>query len=111
MWYPRARLQEWYADGPLGLEQGFTIVTRPGGAGSVLLGIGDVPRGMRPVLAGDGRSMTFEDRGREALRYSGLVASDATGRLLPARIVVDGRAVSLRVDDRGARYPLRIVTR
>jgi hypothetical protein len=55
--------------------------------------------------------MTFEDRGREALRYSGLVASDATGRLLPARIVVDGRAVSLRVDDRGARYPLRIVTR
>jgi hypothetical protein len=66
---------------------------------------------MRPVLAGDGRSMTFEDRGREALRYSGLVASDATGRLLPARIVVDGRAVSLRVDDRGARYPLRIVTR
>ena len=41
-----------------------------------------------------------------SLRYSGLLAFDATGRELPARLELDGRSLLVRVDDHGARYPL-----
>ena len=46
--------------------------------------------------------------GRPALRYGALRASDDRGRNLPARmVVVDGQLV-LSIDDRGARYPVRV---
>src|SRR5213078_3885734 len=46
--------------------------------------------------------------GRVAARYGGLVAVDAHGRRLPATLALVGGSLRLRVDDRGARYPLRI---
>ena len=46
--------------------------------------------------------------GRVAARYGGLVAVDARGRRLPAALALVGGSLRLRVDDRGARYPLRI---
>ena len=42
------------------------------------------------------------------LRYSGLHAFDSTGRALPAQFELDGRTLLLRVDDRGARYPVTV---
>ena len=103
-------IEERYDDGPLGLEQGFTIGGRPAGpAGSaVVLALGDVPHGVNPVVARDGTSMSLERGGRELVRYSGLVASDARGRLLPATMALAGEALSLRIDDRGASYPIRV---
>ena len=46
--------------------------------------------------------------GRVALRYGGLVASDARGRRLAAWLSLSGSRLLVRVADRGARYPLRI---
>jgi hypothetical protein len=43
-----------------------------------------------------------------SLAYRGLVASDALGRQLPARIELRGDRLLLRIDDRGARYPVRV---
>ncbi|HEY1565583.1 MAG TPA: Ig-like domain repeat protein [Solirubrobacteraceae bacterium] len=43
-----------------------------------------------------------------SLAYRGLVATDARGRQLPARVTLRGARVLLQIDDRGASYPLRI---
>jgi hypothetical protein len=45
---------------------------------------------------------------REVLRYGGLLVSDSSGRSLPARTEVSGGSLLLRIDDRGAHYPLRV---
>src|SRR5205085_5787742 len=36
VWYARGPVQEWYANGPLGLEQGFTVPRRLSGGGVAL---------------------------------------------------------------------------
>ncbi|MDX6581858.1 MAG: hypothetical protein QOI10_1042, partial [Solirubrobacterales bacterium] len=103
----RPGVREWYAAGPLGIEQGFTVASRPAGAGGSL--------GLAMRLGGSlrARSAASEVRfvtraGRVAARYGGLVAIDARGRRLPATLALVGGSLRLRVDDRGARYPLRI---
>ena len=42
------------------------------------------------------------------LRYGGLSATDASGRALPSRLVLERGQLLLRVDARGARFPLRV---
>lgn len=100
--YGRPGLVEWYANGPLGLEQGFTIAHPPAGSGQQLLTLSLTLAGDLPAsLASDGQSASF---GR--LAYRGLVVSDAVGRALPARLELRGREMLIRVDDRGAQYPV-----
>ncbi len=101
-----AGVSEWYTAGPLGVEQGFTLSRRPAGrSGAATLAL---------ALAGSpariaGHRVEFLARsGRVALRYGGLVASDARGRRLAARLSLSGSRLLVRVADRGARYPLRI---
>lgn len=103
--YPGADVTEWYRNGPLGLEQGFTVRRRPEGSGRLTLTIRTggslVPR---PERGGVG----FAGRGGTLLHYVGLTAVDARGTRLPAAISVTGRTLLLRVDDARARYPLTI---
>src|SRR3954447_13305654 len=103
----RAGLREWYAAGPLGIEQGFTVASRPsGGGGSLTLAL-RLGGSLHARLAG--AQVRFVTRsGRVAARYGGLVAVDARGRRLPAALALVGGSLRLRVADRGARYPLRI---
>jgi hypothetical protein len=99
--YSSVGLAQWYAAGPLGLEQGFTVARRPSGAGGTLTlalrlwGSARVRRqGSGIVLAG--------------LRYGGVVATDASGRRLPVTLALRGRRLLLQVTDRQAEYPVRI---
>jgi hypothetical protein len=46
--------------------------------------------------------------GRVALRYTGLRVTDASGRVLDASLAASAGGLAIRVDDRGARYPLRV---
>jgi hypothetical protein len=100
-------VHEWYAAGPLGIEQGFTLAARPAGArGPVTLAI-HVAGSPRPARAGS--QILFDGRsGQALLRYGGLTAIDATGRRLPAVLRVRGDSVVLAITDRRARYPVRI---
>ena len=101
-----AGVLEWYAAGPLGVEQGFTLARRPAGrSGAVTLAMG--LGGLRARLRGSGVDFLARS-GRVAFRYGGLVARDARGRRLPAWLSLSGSRLLLRVKDRGARYPLRI---
>ena len=102
--YGRTSVREWYANGPLGVEQGFDVVSRPAGRGAVRLAIAaaagvrlDGRRGVLISLGGGGM-----------LRYRGLAAVDARGRALPAWLAVTTGGLSIMVDDRGARYPVRV---
>src|SRR5262249_2051778 len=104
--YVHAGLREWYAAGPLGIEQGFTVTQRPAGNGPVTLNL---------TLGGSlqarqvGSELRFVGTsGGTALRYGGLVALDANKQRLPARLEFDGRSLRIRVDDTSARYPILV---
>jgi uncharacterized protein YjbI with pentapeptide repeats len=99
-------VHEWYAAGPLGIEQGFTLTRRPpGGSGAVRLAL--AVGGLRARLRGSVVEFVAPS-GRVALRYGGLVAHDARGRRLPAWLSLSRSGLLLDVHDRHARYPLRI---
>ena len=107
--YPRRGLTEWYVNGPLGVEQGFTLVEAPprGADGALLTVAVALAGGVTATAEGDGVCLVRGD-GQAVARYSGLSAVDATGRELPIRLEARGHQVLLRVDDRGAHYPVMI---
>jgi hypothetical protein len=100
--YRRGEVTEWYTNGPLGLEQGFTVDRRPAGGGPLTLALA-----LSGALARDASATGTEAR-FGPLAYRGLVVNDATGRLLPARLALASGRLSIRVDDADAAYPVRI---
>jgi IPT/TIG domain/FG-GAP repeat len=105
--YRHGSISEFYRNGPYGLEQGFTLLRRPqAGTGSLVLALG-----LRGTLIPEqvGSQILFRTHaGATALRYGQLSARDATGRGLPTHMQVRNGTLQLRIDDSGARYPLRI---
>jgi hypothetical protein len=105
----RSGIREWYAAGPLGIEQGFTLARRPvaltrGNTLTLTLGVGG---SLQARAAGSDVSFVGA-RGDIVARYGGLSAVDARGRHLPGTLGVSHGRVLLSVDDRGARYPITI---
>ncbi len=110
--YVRGDVTEWYVNGPMGVEQGFTLRSRPSctDAGQVAFNIrvgGDV----QPSLHGSGAS-AFVDlsdkQGRTVLRYSHLFAKDADGKALTATMTLAGQLITLQIEDKDARYPIEV---
>lgn len=104
----RAPLVEWYVNGPLGIEQGFTVGEPPCEPSSTLEMETAIQGDLTPALEGDGVVALRDARGATVLRVTDLHAHDATGRSLPASIGVRGGAVLLQVDAAGAMYPVTI---
>ena len=106
-WWDHRELQEWYE--PVGagaLEQGFTIYAPPAhGEGPLTLAL-DTQTGAMTAQASDTQLSWRTPQGK--LRYGDLVAWDATGRLLPARMALVDGTTTLSVDDLGAVYPVVI---
>jgi hypothetical protein len=108
--YRRGTMTEWYLNGPVGVEQGFTVAEPPGQANgrplTVALALsGDFAATLEP--GGTGLRLTRRDG--PALRYGGLSAYDATGRELRTWLELQGkRGLLLHVEDTGAHYPLVI---
>jgi hypothetical protein len=106
--YRRGSLTEWYVNGPVGLEQGFTVSEPPRSGSRNLLTIACKLSGnLRAEIEsnGDGLSLIADD-GKRVFRYSGLTAHDASGKKLPAWLELSGGELLLRTDDTGARYPV-----
>jgi hypothetical protein len=100
---------ERYRNTSAGLEQSFILARRPAGSGVLTLAAGTIGATAQAHLAPGGQSLTLDPRGGRALAgYGALSVTDATGRTLRAWIAVSGRRLLLRIDDRGARYPLRV---
>ncbi len=106
--YPHGNVTEWYANGPLGLEQGFDVRTPPttttGGQLTLVLGL----HGNARASADGHGGLSLTGPGAQRLSYTGLTATDARGRVLGTSLTTaDDRAV-IHVDTAGAMYPLRI---
>lgn len=110
----QAAITEWYENRPEGLEQGFTIEGRPERNKDVVF---DEPLRLVVRLTGslrarvDGEGQAAEllnESGEGVASYSKLVAVDATGRKLVARMETNkaGDEIVLVVEDAGAEYPI-----
>jgi hypothetical protein len=106
--YSGAELSEWFANGPMGLEQGFRIAHPLGGGAALAISL-HVSGSLRPTLLAGGQGLALRDPGgRIALRYDRISASDATGRSLPVRLSLNGGQATLHVDAAGAAYPVTV---
>jgi hypothetical protein len=107
--YRRGAASEWFANGPAGVEQGFTIAREPAGAADGLL---TLALGVSGTLAArpeaDGGVMLAGSNGKAMLRYNDLSVSDESGRSLPAHMTIAHGHVLISVDARGAHYPIRV---
>jgi uncharacterized repeat protein (TIGR03803 family) len=112
--YRRDGLTEWYENGPLGLEQGFTLSHPPGKRNGQPLTVelwlrGDFVAAPEPAASDKSNTLALRGRdGKAALRYTGLSARDATGRELRSWLELNGERLLVRVEDGGARYPLMV---
>ena len=106
--YDRPGVEEWYTNGPFGLEQGFTVA-RPA-ASQAARGTYTVTMALsgnaRPTLVGG--SLVLRSRSGATVRYGSLRAVDATKRLLPSWLSLRGNTLSLHVRTSGARFPVSI---
>jgi trimeric autotransporter adhesin len=96
--YPAGVTETWRS-GPLGLEQGFVLSTRPAGHGPVTVGMA------APASSLLVRGAVLLPGG---LRYDGLRATDAHGRVLHSWLALVRGQLLIKVSDRGAQYPVRI---
>jgi hypothetical protein len=108
--YRHDTLTEWYVNGPVGLEQGFTLSQPPDKADGQPLTIALAVSGnLTMQVEESGTSVSLREReGKAALRYTGLTATDAEGTELKAWLQVQSERLLLRVKDVGARYPILI---
>jgi len=104
-----ANLTEWWRNTPAGLEQGFTLQTRPDGGGRT------TPLQLDMAVSGDltavrrGANVAFVDaNGATLFTYAHLHVTDATGQSLPAHFSLSPRVLSIIVGDAHATYPLTI---
>ena len=103
--YRHRGIDEWYLNGPLGLEQGFDVSRPPlGGHGALTLSLA-LSSDLHAHLQ---RSVLMLDGLHGALRYSGLMSVDRDGRALHSWLTLHGTTLTIHVADRGARYPLRV---
>lgn len=106
--YDRGSLREWYANGPLGLEQGLDLAAAPRAHGDGLLFFFFKLSGsLRARMSGP--TVLFDNSsGHEVLQEGDLAVYDAANRLIPSSLAIAGSRLIVRVDAVGARYPLRI---
>lgn len=109
----------WYANGPAGIEQGFTLTHAPnapnidgkGGArenaGPLTVAIA-VTGDLHASLANGAQGVVFGRHGTPVLSYDGLSATDADGHSLHSWLALSHRTLLLRIDAQHARFPLRI---
>jgi hypothetical protein len=106
--YKRGALTEWYENGPMGVEQGFTLDKPPAQKRTGPLTIAmNLSGDLTATADQDGSELTLKDRKQQAtLVYGGLTSYDATGKELHTWLDVHGSRLQLKVDDAGAEYPV-----
>jgi hypothetical protein len=106
-----ASVSEWYANGPAGIEQGFTVARPPAATATAAAEPLTLALALKtnatPKLAHDGAGLTLT-RGSSQLRYGDLLSTDANGHALRTWLQLQPGRLLIRVDAKGAAYPLRI---
>ncbi|MGB2691825.1 MAG: hypothetical protein WBC96_04965, partial [Thermodesulfobacteriota bacterium] len=109
--YQRGNITEWYVNSPYGVEQGFTLKSKPNlNEDKVTLTVGlDLNEDVKALDRETGKSIQFIDSNdNNILNYSGLYAFDSTGKELPSHLRLKDNIIEISVDDRNAQYPITI---
>ena len=108
--YKHQPVTEWYVNGPLGLEQGFTFDRPPGPANGEPLTVGlKISGTLLATLTPDRRGLTLaQSNGSAVLSYAGLSAHDADGSELSAWLELRDTEFLLHIRDTDAHYPVVI---
>ena len=106
--YDHGLIQQWFVNGPMGLQQGVTINKRPGKnkTGKLVLSLSvDSDLQPRPAIGSRGVDFVTTDE-NVVLQYTGLMVVDADTKQLPAHIETHRNQIDIVVDDRKAVYPV-----
>ena len=106
-----AKLSEWYLNGPLGLEQGFTVYEPPlgkSGARQLVLEVAVNDGLLLQTLSGGAQVELRRMDGSLVAQYGEAFAHDAMGAPLATHLEAVEGALRIRVESAGARYPILI---
>jgi len=109
--YRRGNITEWYKNNPLGLEQGFTVNSRPEGLdGKLSMKLDfELSEGLVASQSETTKSVKFTDEAKgRVMKYGKLHAYDSTGKALPSEMLLADNSIILSVDDTNATYPVVI---
>ncbi len=101
--FRRTGVDEWYVNGPLGLEQGFTV-HEDQGHDTLTIELELSAPGYRLDVDTDGARLVHPHRPAIAIRH--LHAYDARRRALPTRMRASERGFTLETDVAGAKWPV-----
>jgi hypothetical protein len=101
-------VEERFLVGPLGVEQSFVVRERLGGPGPLVIEVAFDGLAPERIDGAMDRVLLRDGEGRTRAGYRDLVAADANGRDLVARMEVRGADVALVVEDTEARYPVSV---
>ena len=101
-------LVEWFENREQGIEQAWTIATRPGGVDPLWIGLEVEGELHLQIDAGARSGVLVDSTGEAHLCYRDLKAYDATGKDLHAELVSSLGGVGIRIDDAEAIYPLTV---
>jgi hypothetical protein len=104
----RGSIEERYLAGPRGLEQSFQVSAPPPGKGPLEIDVAFDGVAPEAVPGSRDRVRLRDDGGTVRGGYRDLLAADADGRALPARMEVSAGRVSLVIEDAGAAYPVAV---
>ncbi|MCY2960772.1 MAG: FG-GAP-like repeat-containing protein [Planctomycetota bacterium] len=103
-------LSEWFVRGEHGVEHGWTIPAAPEGDAKAPLWIGlHIAGDLSMHIVDDGSGAFLRDaRGSLRLRYTDLVTFDASGRLLPSKLMASPFGVGIQVGAQNAAFPITV---
>jgi uncharacterized protein (TIGR03437 family) len=107
----RNDVREWFVNTPDGLEHGFTLDEPLAGARQKDLPLRlalQVGEGWQALADEDGARVFLRNEAGQVVEYGKLVARDARGLNLMARLTVADEQVVIEVEDYDAQYPLTI---
>jgi hypothetical protein len=106
--YVEGNVQEVFVNGPQGIEQRFLVRSSIAAGAETLDLLLSASPGMRVSLSANGRDAVLSTSAGPAFRYGGLLATDALGRRLPAKMRLRDGQLVLAVNTERARFPVSI---
>ncbi|HMV48968.1 MAG TPA: putative Ig domain-containing protein, partial [Blastocatellia bacterium] len=107
----RNNVREWFVNTPDGLEHGFTLNEPPSSVRQKDLPLRlamQINEGWQALADEDGARVFLRNEAGQVIEYGKLVARDARGLNLMARLTVADEQVVIEVEDHDAEYPLTI---